>query len=171
MWANMLLGSGLAYAEVWLPLLVGMVVGGLCLATIRLFHKPAPPAPTPTPPLQPVWKTSQEYDPFTQGSATEQRRAHRRAGNPVEVFVAVGEATTTPSTRGWVVDRSVGGLGLNVSEEFKPGTHLQLLPVNAVGVTPWTEVEVKSCRPMKGGFEIGCQFVRQPQWSVLLLFG
>jgi hypothetical protein len=167
MWAIVLLGAGLPYGEIWLPLLVGMAVGGLCLVTIRLFQKPEAVA-LPLPP--PVQKKSQDYDPFVQGSPSEQRKAHRRGGNPVEVFVAIGEETT-PTGRGWVVDRSVGGLGLNVAEEMKVGTHLQLLPVSAAGVTPWTEVEVKSCRAIKDGFEVGCQFVRQPQWSVLLLFG
>ncbi len=164
--ANVLLAWNLPYWDIWVPLVVGMLVGGLCLVSIRVFQK----RPVMPPPVHPPQKKSQEYDPYVQGSPTEQRRGHRRSGNPVEVFVTKGEETT-PACRAWVLDRSVCGLALSVTEEVTPGTHLQLLPVHASGITPWTEVEVKNCRPIKDGFELGCQFVRQPQWSVLLLFG
>ena len=170
MLANALLAWSPPFWEIWVPLLVGMSVGGLFLVAIRVFGGQKSNLIPPPSLVKPGQKKSQDFDPFVQGSPTEQRKAHRRGGNPVEVFVALGEETS-PSRRGWVVDRSVGGLGITVGEEIKPGTHLQLLPVNAAGITPWTEVEVKSCRTVKNGFELGCQFVRQPQWSVLLLFG
>ena len=167
--ANVLLALNLPYAEIWIPLVAGMAVGGMCLAGIHLFARKGKYLPPPPPPNS-AQKKSQDFDPFVQGSPTEQRKSHRRTGNPVEVFVAVGEETT-PRCRAWVVDRSVGGLALTLNDEIKPETRLRILPVNATGVTPWTEVEVRCCRPIKEGFELGCQFVRQPQWSVLLMFG
>jgi hypothetical protein len=161
-----ILGLKIPHPEIWLPLAVGMVAGGLCIVAFRTFgRRPALAAP-PTPGL----KQEQEFDPFVQGSATEQRAAHRRGGNPVEVVIAVEQSTKT-AWRGWVVDRSVGGLCLAVSDEFAEGTVLRTLPANAPTITPWTELEVRSCRSTRDGFEIGCRFIRQPPWSVLLLFG
>ena len=45
------------------------------------------------------------------------------------------------------------------------------MPAHAPPMTPWTEVEVRSCRQKKDGYEVGCQFVKTPPWSILLLFG
>jgi hypothetical protein len=33
------------------------------------------------------------------------------------------------------------------------------------------QLEVKNCRLVGSEYELGCQFVRTPPWSVLLLFG
>ena len=171
--SNVLLALKVPHLEIWVPMLVGMAVGGLFLVTIRLFQGPKSvdlPPPPPPPPPKPIQNKGQEYDPFDQGSPSEQRKAHRRSGNPVEVLVArVGEAA--PFGRAWVIDRSVEGVALSAANEMQPEFHIQIRPVNAPAVTPWTEVEVKSCRPVKHGFELGCQFVKKPQWSVLLLFG
>jgi hypothetical protein len=161
-----ILGLKLPHAEIWLPLAVGMLAGGFCIVMYRTFGKRPALAAPPTPGL----KQEQEFDPFVQGSATEQRKAHRRGGNPVEVFLAP-EESTTPAWRGWVVDRSVGGLCLGVAEEFSEGFVLRVLPTNAPTITPWTELEVRSCRATGDGYEIGCQFRRQPPWSILLMFG
>jgi len=170
--ANVLLALKVPYLEIWVPMLVGMAVGGLFLVTIRAFQRPKSVAlpPPPPPPPNPPPNKGQQYDPFDQGSPTEQRKAHRRSGNPVEVFVARVEESA-PFCRAWVIDRSVEGVALSAANELKPEFHVQILPVNAPVITPWTEVEVKSCRPVKHGFELGCQFVKKPQWSVLLLFG
>jgi hypothetical protein len=158
----------LSQAQIWLPLAAGMTVGALCIIAYRAFGKrPAALAPPPPPPAV---KQEPEYDPFVYGSKTEQRKAHRRAGNPVEVLIAPNQSNN-PEWRGWVVDRSVCGLCLCVSEEFADGTHLRALPINAPAMTPWTELEVRSCRSTNEGYELGCQFARQPPWSVLLLFG
>jgi hypothetical protein len=161
-----ILGLKLPYAEIWLPLAVGMFSGGLCIVMYRTFGKRAALAAPPIP----GFRKEQEFDPFVQGSATEQRKSHRRCGNPVEVLLAP-EQSTTPAWRGWVIDRSVGGLCLGVPNEFTEGFLLRVLPTNAATITPWTELEVRSCRSTNDGYEIGCRFVRQPPWSILLMFG
>ena len=107
---------------------------------------------------------------FVHGSPTDQRRAYRRAGNPVEVYYATPENKETPRI-GWVYDRSVGGLGLVTAEEFPDDTELAVRPTNAPEIVPWVDVLVRSCRETPEGFELGCKFVKTPPWSILLMFG
>ena len=54
------------------------------------------------------------------------------------------------------------------------GTILSIRPVNADEIVPWIDLEVRSCRAsdeMPGHFEIGCQYVKSPPYSLQLLFG
>lgn len=169
MLAYHLFGWDLPNAEVLFPVIVGTVVGLLCLFCVRLLSARRSSALAP-----PRSKGKPgEYDPFVMGSPTEQRRSYRRTGNPVQVFFTP-QGTCQEPKQGWVYDRSMGGLGLVIPYEVAPGTVLQIMPVNAPSVTPWIDVEVRSCRPakdVKEGWEVGCQFVKTPQWGVLLLFG
>jgi hypothetical protein len=122
--------------------------------------------------LEPQVKPEREQrDPFVYGSATEKRSALRRRGNPVKVELSDAEATQEP-TEAWVVDRSVGGLCLQVDKGPVPvGTILSVRVSGASRGVPWTQVEVRSCREEGKVWELGCQFLKTPAWSVLLLFG
>jgi hypothetical protein len=106
---------------------------------------------------------------FLQGVVTERRATPRRRGNAIEAFLSDGQTETVPA---WVVDRSMGGLCMLVERSFDPGVQLHVRPRNAPQSAPWTVVVVKACRADgPGQWEIGCQFVQAPTWSVLLLFG
>jgi hypothetical protein len=109
-------------------------------------------------------------DPFLHGSAAERRSSLRRGGNPVAVLISDARARSEP-VPGWVVDRSTGGLCLSVSDKLTPGTVLSVRTANAPEAIPWVQVEVKNCREAGSAYEVGCQFVRTPPWSVMLLFG
>ncbi len=151
MWA--IPGAGLCAS------LLSLVVGRYVLSSIRSRVKAA--GDTPEEPI---------HDPFDRGSITEQRGTVRRKGNPVEVLVTDGEATAEP-VRGWVVDRSMGGLCLMLDDEVAPGAALSLKPRNAPPATPWVQVEVRNCKRTKTAYEVGCRFPKTPPWAVLLLFG
>lgn len=112
----------------------------------------------------------QAPDPFVQGDPRDRRAALRRGGNPVAILISDAEARAKPSP-GWVIDRSTGGLCLSVSEAVVEGTILSVRTSNAPETIPWVQLEVKNCRAVGGEYELGCQFVRTPPWSVLLLFG
>lgn len=156
----------LPYSEYWLPLAMGMAVGCMFLVVARsCFGRKSTVPPVPV-----VKTTHQEYDPFVHGSPTDQRKAYRRAGNPIEVYVAPQDQKDSPRI-GWVFDRSVGGLGLVSSDEIAEGALLSVRPANAPTIVPWIEIEVRSCRPTEEGFELGCKFVKTPPWSILLMFG
>lgn len=148
--------------------LVGPIVGGISgaftlLVGLRLLGRQV----NCSPPSREAAPTS---DPFVHGSTTERRISVRRTGAPVEVFISDAEAATDP-VRGWVEDRSMGGLCLLVEKEVPVGTVLSIMACHAPSGTPWTKVEVKTCREADGSWELGCQFLRTPSWSVLLLFG
>ena len=149
---------------------IGLVATGLAFAVGfavlnrragRASRAAAAPGPA-EPPANP--------DPFVQGSTSERRTALRRVGNLVAVSVTDADGQGLP-VDGWVADRSVGGLCLRLDAPVGVGTLIKVRPRDASSVIPWTQVEVKSCRQEGSGWEVGCQFLRTPPWSVLLLFG
>jgi hypothetical protein len=154
----------------WAAPAIGLVATGLAFAVgvAVLSRRPgrAPRRRAGTDGADP----SAEPDPFVQGSSSERRVAARRVGNLVPISVTDGEGQTPP-VEGWVADRSVGGLCLRLDAPVGVGSVLKVRPRKSSAVVPWTQVEVKSCRQEGDGWEIGCQFVRTPPWSVLLLFG
>jgi hypothetical protein len=109
-------------------------------------------------------------DPFYYGSASEKRSSSRRAGKLIKVLVTDAKAMAKP-VEGWVLDRSMGGLGIALPEEFPEQTILSVRTVDAPREVPWIQVEVRRCQARGDRFEIGCQFLRTPSWSILLLFG
>ena len=166
-----LLYAAAEYQHYWMPLLVGMGVGVLMIATGNIVmrrRRPRRPLaervssqPTPGGP---------DYDPFMLGSPSDQRKAFRRQGNLVVVSFKLPQ-DDSPIQQGLVLDRSVSGLRVGLDEEVPPGTRLLLMPAGASEMTPWTEVEVRTCRPIEDSWEAGCQFIKVPPWSILLLFG
>jgi hypothetical protein len=157
---------GLLAPEIVVPTAVGL---GAALVAILAFHFLARGRSGPVPP--PVKEARQpEYDPFVQGSATEQRRTYRRRGNAVAVLIRIPGSTRDPR-RGHVLDRSTGGVRLAVEGMIREGTALELMPANAPALTPWVEVKVRRCGETPDGWEAGCEFVHTPPWSVLLMFG
>ncbi len=106
---------------------------------------------------------------FLQGITRDRRAAPRRRGNVVEVELT--DNANTPPVRGWVVDRSIGGLCLLLDQPVEPGMLLRVRPRNAATGVPWTEVTICSCRADADRYEVGCQFHRTPNWSLLLMFG
>jgi hypothetical protein len=100
----------------------------------------------------------------------EMRGATRRGGNAVAVFIADPHKTDEPQ-RGWVVDRSAGGLCVALDKPVDAGDTLRIRVCNAPVTVPWAEVQVKSCRKDGNQWEAGCQFVVTPSFNVLMLFG
>jgi hypothetical protein len=99
----------------------------------------------------------------------ERRSTPRRRGNLVEVYLS--DDSNSPPVNGVVVDRSAGGLCLIVEKEVTEGAILNVRPRKAPQTAPWTPVEIRSCRPDHGEWEVGCRFVKTPAWNDLLLFG
>jgi hypothetical protein len=173
MFPQWLLDLGTPQFQGWTIPIAGIVVAGLAFATgtLVLGRRKSPPRLAPSPPAG--LAASQEapnVDPFLQGGANERRNSYRREGTSVEVLICDAEVKTTP-VPGLVVDRSLGGVGIRAPSSFAVGTILSLRPCNAPSVAPWVQVEVKSCRQYEETWDLGCQFLRTPPYSVLLLFG
>lgn len=109
-----------------------------------------------------------EAVPASDGAADRRGLPRRKKQIRVLVTDAVG---TKPATSAWVLDRSPGGLGLSSSEPLAAGTKLSVRPVGAPSNIPWVEVEVKNCRRDGSIWAVGCQFVWNPTWEIMLHFG
>jgi hypothetical protein len=154
-------------------LLIGAVVTLGVLVLGGLFHRRRPIVHAPAmrfPPFLPPQPESRPLDPFTQGSLHERRSAPRRAGNPVTVLVSAAGSSAEPA-RALILDRSVTGIRLALDQPIGPDTVLRLCPASTLGEVPCVEARVMHCRHVNARWEAGCQFVRTPSWSTLLLFG
>jgi hypothetical protein len=100
----------------------------------------------------------------------DNRRTPRRAGKIIEVLVAPQGETEFPR-RGLVLNRSNGGLGVLVNDEYAVGSMIGVMPADASRLTPWVEVEVKSCRKNSDGYELGLQYLMVPPYATLVMFG
>jgi hypothetical protein len=173
--ADFTFDSILPTSNVALPIVVGIVAGLGLVGMIHFLTRPrkvtagvsvnvtsqvaAPQAPT-----------APSDDPFVSGSGSEQRQSFRRKGNPVEVVV-INQKNQGSPLKGYVVNRSVGGLCLQLDSPIEEETQLSVRPANAPHIAPWVDVVVKNCRRGDRDFEIGCQFVKVPPWPVLMMFG
>jgi hypothetical protein len=150
----------LPHVMFWLPCIVfGAIVGGAYF----MMRGPAPM----------VENKAEKVEAVEAAKSGEQRVAFRRQGNPVEVLVAELDKKDAPAV-GSVLDRSLGGVRLTLYDEVPVGVIMAIRPANCDALVPWTEVEIRSCRPsveMPGRFEIGCQYVKSPPYSIQLLFG
>lgn len=135
---------------------IGLIVGLLLRRTPAPLPAPPPPAPQTPEPVE---------DP-----SRDKRRNPRRPGRSVEIFVAVAGSFSQPC-KGVVLDRAVGGLGILVGDEYAIGSKMSVLPASASKLTPWVEVEVKSCRKSGDDWEIGVQFLTPPPYATMVLFG
>jgi hypothetical protein len=152
-------------------LLAAMAIGATAtLATMFLGRALFRKAPLPLLPPSRRESNAVVVDPFVHGSSTERRSSLRRCGNPIPILVTDEKVVLKPE-RGWVSDRSIGGLCVKVAQPFEAGSILNVKACNAPDTVPWVPIEVKACREDGGGFELGCQFVKTPNWNTLLLFG
>lgn len=147
----------------WFIPVVGVVAAVLAYLLgrrlLRLSRGNAPPADSPP-------SLADSLD----GVSRDRRAAPRRAGNHIEVQILLS-GTEQPARRGWILDRSIGGIGLLTEEPFEPGQLLRVRPREAPNTTPWTDVSVRTCRPYDSQHEVGCQFIGTPNWNQLLHFG
>lgn len=151
--------------EHWIIPAVGMASAALTLAVVAsILRRPKVPV------FRPVNGQPPPPDPFLEGSATERRTTFRRSGNPIEVSIAAAEPAGEIA-RGRVVDRSMGGLCLITTQPIDKGTIISVRPLNAPPPAQWVQVQVRGCRQDGKEWELGCQFLRTPPYSVLLSFG
>jgi hypothetical protein len=149
----------------WVIPVIGVLVASMAFLVGRRWMV-ARPAVEEEPPVEVAVGLSTAV---TKKSEPDRRSNPRRRGNRVEVYIT--DDAKRPPLQGWVVDRSMGGLCLIVEKPLTEGGVFNVRPRQAPQTSPWIAVEIRSCRPEGSDWEIGCRFVKQPQWNDLLLFG
>lgn len=151
----------------WSIPVIGLLVASLAFLMGRRWM-----VPRPAPESEPQAEDAVNQYLASRGKKSDpERRAcpRRKAGNRVEVFLA--DESKQPQLFGWVIDRSMGGLCLNVEKPLSQGTILNVRPRNAPQTMPWIPIEIRSCRPEGNEWEIGCRFLNPPPWNELMIFG
>lgn len=128
---------------------------------------PLPPADAQAPPPPTIAVASSLA---AQNAVAERRVGFRRVGNSIEVHVCDRVFAELPR-RGWVLDRSRFGLRLSLIDKVPAGTILQVRPAKAPETAHWLPVEVRNAQQGEQSWEMGCKFVGEPPWEVLMLFG
>lgn len=105
---------------------------------------------------------------FDAGADKVRRQSAR---NKVLLKVSVREMELPgDGARGWMLDRSRGGLCLLAPQGAIIGTVLHVRLAQAPGDADWTLVTVRHCQPSRGGWRIGCQYLSRPATEDLTAF-
>jgi hypothetical protein len=123
----------------------------------------------------PVGQVVAEVEPSPSSSTEnstegEDRRSWPRRKRAIQVVLQDASGAGDPFPA-WVMDRSIGGLGLSVDQPIEPGTMLRVRRPTAAADIPWVEIQVKSVRIKETTWEIGCQFTRSLTFDILMQFG
>ena len=105
---------------------------------------------------------------FLDGVTQDRRKVPRRRGNLIDVQLCRGDEAPI---RGYVLDRSQGGLRVLLDQAVAEGKGWKIRPTTSDQTTPWTEVTIRSCRRQGAQYAVGCQFDQMPNWGLMLQFG
>jgi PilZ domain-containing protein len=106
-----------------------------------------------------------------QPSPKERRTSPRRQQHRVRAQIRGPRQHRGTPLFGWIVDRSRGGLCLQLDQEVKVGTRLKVRPTSAPATLEWVPVVVKNRRRRQRAYVLGCEFVEVPPLVTLVLFG
>src|SRR5262249_9625796 len=107
-------------AEVWIVVVVGLAVCGMAfvlgwhMSASRLVRRAS------------VESLDELEANFLNGVTRDRRVAPRRKGNAIEVQIR--SALEDPPIRAWVIDRSIGGLCLQLEQPLEEGLVLKVRP-------------------------------------------
>jgi len=155
------LAAIVADAPQWLPVLFGSSVFGLTASLGQLVADSQPFESRKT--------LLADDGRGMKGMCLERRQSPRLVRTPVRVEVVDRRSGWTD--HGWVVDRSAGGVGLELDAPPRIGGVLDLRPCSTPGQELWVLVVVRNCLELMDCWKIGCQFVQPPASGVKHLFG
>ena len=137
----------LAQWELWSVPVAGFICTGLVLMGGRwiLARRRQPLAVTDT------------HIPYTALGSPKRRQTPRGRGAPSRILILDKNGPKEPYS-GWVVNRSIGGLCVNLVQPVEEGSILSVRPANDPQDDVWYEVLVKYCRVTESGWEFGCVF-------------
>ncbi|CAN5405334.1 hypothetical protein BH10PLA2_BH10PLA2_31290 [soil metagenome] len=135
-------------------------------APVRAQQAPAPAAPIRG--LTPVTTRGRGRSGMFRRS--ERRLALRRDSDPFPVQLS-DEHIKTPSFGAHILDRSRTGLCIAVSQPIAANTILSVRSEAYGEEAVWVQVCVRHCRQREDRWLLGCAFISEQPWSVLLMFG
>ncbi len=128
-----------------------------------------PPAATPSTPVSmPVGPRARSRSGIFRRS--ERRLALRRGSEPFPVQLS-DENARAPSFPAHILDRSKTGLCIAVTRPIAAETILSVRSEAYADAAVWVQIRVRHCRQRDAQWLLGCSFVSEQPWSVLLLFG
>jgi hypothetical protein len=128
----------------WVLALFGLASAGLGLCLGRaVFGRRARRAPAALPTQAPNNLRASPRRPTLQGRA----------------FLSSADPGTSEALECWLVDRSLGGVGLSADRQLQVGSVWQLRAADPSGSAASGRVEVKYCRLHRGRWRLGCQFL------------
>ena len=97
----------------------------------------------------------------------EKRELSRRGGHTVGVTIDCYAG----QINGWVIDRSVRGIGIGTDVALAPGEIIKVRPASAGPSVAAEKAEVRHCTPKGIEFQIGLEFFRTPGSEFLIHLG
>jgi hypothetical protein len=104
------------------------------------------------------------------GFARDKRKFLRRGGNDVPISVSDVLVQAEP-TQGLVLNRSRGGLYLSVPQRVEVDRILAVRTPTFPPDLASVQLRVRHCKQKDDAWYLGCQFVEELPWNVLLMFG
>ena len=103
-------------------------------------------------------------------SGRDKRGSLRRGGEPIPVFVSNNLVPGEPM-QGMVLNRSRGGLCLSIPQPVEVDQTLAVRTGHFPEDLASVQLRVRHCQQTRDGWRIGCQFVQELPWNVILMFG
>jgi hypothetical protein len=128
----------------WLPIVPGFLTAALIVLAGRWLGAKS---------TQSAGVRQGPGDPFLL-CVTERRSCARRQGDAVLVVVA-GASGNKGTAQGWVVDRSLGGLGLAVPMRLHAGDRLHVRRAQGGTSSTWVQLHIKHCRRQEKSWLLG----------------
>jgi hypothetical protein len=100
----------------------------------------------------------------------ERRLALRRGSEPFPVQLNDATASGAPYLAN-ILDRSKSGLCIAVDQPVAADTILSVRAHKYEDAAVWVQIRVRHCRQKNHQWLLGCSFVTEQPWSVLLMFG
>jgi hypothetical protein len=125
---------------------------------------PPPPIPSPAPTGARARLRSGLF------RRSERRLALRRGSEPFPVQLSDASARATPYLA-HILDRSRTGLCIAVNQPVPADSILSVRSMMYADTAVWVQIRVRHCRARENQWLLGCSFVSEQPWSVLLMFG
>lgn len=156
----------------WTGIVAGVTAAALIVFTALIWIRQEPDETEDDPSARILNRDAPARAPGTvaQPKARDRRTAARRDGRPVPVQI-MEEDEVTEIGVGHMMDRSHTGICFVTHFPIVSGKKVNIRPHQTGGKHAYLLVEVKHCHHVGAVWEVGCKFVKQPPWSLMMDLG